>query len=225
MPLDGFVLYGFRRRQLEGCVVLDLTKGPETLFKELNRKRRTNIRFAIRNGIEVFEAVKPSDAEMFYQIYLTWRQTERKTIKGEQIPWTVFEQRFRQRESFRFFLARYSGTVIAGVTLRFTPGGLVEYANNSSLDEFLHLKPNDLLVWRAIEWACGQGFHRFSLGGAHRFLTEFGGEVEPIWRYRLDRTLLRHHDVREATLDLARASFRKLPYPLKRTFRRILGKS
>jgi hypothetical protein len=223
VPMHAFESYGFRRRPFVGNVVLDLTKGPETLFKQMDKKRRSGIRSAIHNGIEIFQAVSPQDAAAFYRVYLTWRETERKTIEAELIPWTVFEQRFRQREGFRFFLARYSGKVIAGITLRFAPGGLVEYANNSSLDECLHLRPNDLLVWRAIEWACGQRFRRFSLGGAHRFLREFGGEVEPICRYRLDRTLLRQHDLREATLDVARASFRKLPYRIQGALRRVLG--
>jgi hypothetical protein len=225
MPMNEFESYGFRRRPFEGSVVLDLSKGPETLFKQLNKKRRTNIRFAIRNGVEVFQAISPQDVKIFYRIYLTWRQTERKTIEGEQILWPVFEQRFRQRESFRFFLARHSGKVIAGITLRFAPGGLIEYSNNSSLDEFLHLRPNDLLVWNAIEWACSEGFRRFSLGGVHRFLREFGGECDSICRYRLDRTMFRRHDLRQAAVDMGRDSLRKLPRPVERTIRGLLGKN
>jgi len=54
-------------------------------------------------------------------------------------------------------LARYNDEVIAGVVLRFFPGGVVEHAANSSLQSALHLKPNDLLHWRAIEWACADG--------------------------------------------------------------------
>ncbi len=224
LPLQPFELLGFRQRQMEGNVVLDLTRGPEALFKQLNKKRRTNIRFAIRNGTEIFQAATLEEASAFYQIYLTWRQTARKTIKGEQIPWEVFKHRFEYGKNFRFFLARYSGTVIAGITLRFFSHSLVEYANNSSLDEFLHLRPNDLLVWSAIEWACSQGLSRFSLGGAHRFLREFGGEVVPIYRYRLDRTVLRHHDFQEAFLDMARSGFHMLPYPAQKNVRRLLGK-
>jgi len=224
MPLDSFESYGFRRRELEGNVVLDLTRNSEVLFKELNKKRRTNIRSAIRNGIDVFPAATPEDTATFYHIYRAWRQTTRKTISGDEISWPVFEQRFQQPENFRFFLARHSGNVIAGITLRFFAGGLVEYSNNSSLDQFLNLRPNDLLVWRAIEWASSQGFQRFSLGGAHRFLREFGGEVVSIWRYRLDRTLLRQHDLQQAVQDAARSSFRKFPHPVQKTVRRLLGK-
>lgn len=225
MPLSAFELYGFRSRELEGNVVIDLNKGPDALFKELNKKRRTNIRSAIRNGIEVFQATTLEEAALFHSIYTTWRTTTRIRVKGEKLPWAVFKQRFHLRDTFRFFLARYSGKVIAGITLRFSSRGLVEYANNSSLDEFLPLRPNDLLVWKAIEWACGEGFSQFSLGGAHRFLREFGGSVVPICRYRLDRSSLHLYDRREAAGDMARRGFRKLPRPLRKVVHRLLGKA
>jgi hypothetical protein len=223
MPLSAFESYGFRRRELEGNVVLDLTKNLDVLFKEMEKKRR-KIRAAIRNGIEIFPATTPEDAATFYRIYRAWRRTPRKMINGDELSWAVWEQRFLQPGNFRFFLARHSGKVIAGITLRFLPGGLVEYSNNSSLDEFLQLRPNDLLVWKAIEWARSQGFQRFSLGAAHRFLREFGGEVVSICRYRLDRSLFRQHDLREAARDNVRASFHKLPPSAQQTVRRLLGK-
>lgn len=222
IPLNPFESYGFCRRELEGNVVLDLTKDLTVLFDEMEKKRR-KIRSAIRNGVDISPASTLADAAAFYNVYLTWRETERKTIRAEKLSWPVWERRFQQPENFRFFLARHSGNVIAGITLRFLAGGLVEYSNNSSLDQFLHLRPNDLLLWRAIEWAKGQGFQRFSLGASHRFLREFGGEVVSIWRYRLDRTWLKQHNLRDAVRDTARASFRKFPLSVQKTVRTLLG--
>jgi len=118
----------------------------------------------------------------------------------------------------------FSGQVVAGITLRFFPGGTVEYSSNSSLDAFLHLKPNDLLLWNAVEWACGEGFRRFSLGGAHRFLREFGGTVTPIYRYRLDRTFLRRHDLKENLMSWGRTKLRQMPAPLEIAVRKVAGK-
>ena len=96
----------------------------------------------------------------------------------------------------------------------------MEYANNSSLEDFLHLRPNDFLVWSALEWACQQGFRRFSLGGSHQFLREFGGQIIPVLRYRVDRTLLRRHDLREASVSVGRALLHKV----SRSIRKPIGK-
>ena len=81
-------------------------------------------------------------------------------------------------------LARHEGKVIAGVVIRFFPDGVMEYAANSSLQSALHLRPNDLLHWRAIEWGCREGMTHYSLGGAHLFLRKFGGEIVPTTRHR-----------------------------------------
>jgi hypothetical protein len=223
MPLDAFQTHGFRRREFEGDIVLDLKNGAESLFKEFHASRRKNIRQAIKNGVEVSQAKTANDVESFYQLHVKWRQTGRKKILTPLIPREVFEERFRHPENFRFFLARHSGSLVAAITLRFCPGGLIEFSDHNSLDEFLYLKPNDLLQWRAIEWACSEGFPRCSLGGAHTFHRRFGGTLIPIIRYRIDRSLLRRHDRREAAMDSARAQFRQLPRPVQKVVRRILG--
>jgi hypothetical protein len=225
LRLDAFASYQFRCKALEGDVVLELNERPEILFKQLHASRRKNIRHGLRNGIEVFQAKTIDDAEAFYQVHTTWHETKRKKIKTPVIPWNVFSQRFRQSGNFALMLARYSGRVIAGITLRFCPGGLVEFSNHSSLDEFLHLKPNDVLQWKCIEWAYREGFPRCTFGGAHTFHRRFGGTVIPILRYRLDRSLLRQHDRREATLDFMRHGFRKLPHPIQKIARQITGKT
>ena len=224
-PLPAFARYGFRERVLEGAVVLDLAQGPEAIFKQLDKKRRNCIRSAMRQPVEIFEAETEQDIADFHAVYSRWFSTTRKKIDGQKLSFEFFQQRLRLRENVRAFLARSGGQVIAGITLRFFPGGLVEYSNNSSLDEFLHLKPNDRLLWNAIEWACREGFPRFSLGGAHRFLREFGGTLTPVYRYRLDRTPLRRHDLRENLTDWGRAKLRQMPRPVENAVRRIAGKA
>jgi len=210
LKLPPFSEHGFRCRQLLGTVVLDLTRGADTLFKEFSKDRRRNIRYAEKHGVEVSEATTDQDIVDAYAVYSTWRGTERKKVQGD---WSfeAFEKTVRLRNNRRLFLARSSGRVVAINIFRFFPGGLFESAANSSLDEFMHLKPNDLLQWKGIEWACRQGLRRHSLGGAHSFLKRFGGTVVPILRYRLDRTWLRRHDLREGVQDMGRRIARKLP--------------
>lgn len=203
LELPAFAAQGFRCRRLEGNVVLDLTRGEETLFQEFTKDRRRNIRFAEKNGVEVREATTDQDIVDAYAVYCAWRKTERKQVQGD---WSfeAFARTCRLTGNRRLFLARFSGKVIAINIFRFFPGGLFESAANSSLDEYIHLKPNDLLQWKGIQWACRQGLRRHSLGGAHPFLLRFGGSVVPVIRYRLDRTWLRRHDFREMAQDLGR---------------------
>ena len=112
-------------------------------------------------------------------------------------------------------------SIVAGITLRFTPGGIIEYAANCSIKEDQKLKPNDVLHWRVIEWACKEGFTLYSLGGAHLFLRKFGGALLTTYRYRLDRTLLRRHELKEKVIDSSLKSYQLLPAPVKKVFGQV----
>jgi CelD/BcsL family acetyltransferase involved in cellulose biosynthesis len=223
LPLPAFEMRGFRPKELQGNVVLDLRQGPDALFKQFAKDRRRNIRFAEKHGVEVSMATTSDDVAAAYQVYTAWRQTERKIVQGAQTSFEVFENG-AQLTNRRMFLARVGGKPVAVNIFRFFPGGLFESASNYSLDEFLYLKPNELLQWRGIEWACSQGLLRHSLGGAHAFLKRFGGTVVPVVRYRLDRTWLRRHDLRETVLDLSRETVQRMPPGVGKTVRRVLGR-
>ncbi len=219
-PLPTFEEYGFRKKQLEGDVMLDLRLGAEALFKQFHDNRKRNIRAAIRNGIEVSEAKTEEDLAAFWEVYCGWRETERKKVRAD----SSFAQVKKVHElsaNHRRFLARYKGKVIAATSVRFCPTGLIEYGGNCSLDEFIGLRPNDLLIWRTIEWACRQGFSKYSLGAAHPFLRKSGGVVEPIDCYRLDRTFLHRHELKENLLAIRTALFHVLPVPLQQVVRAV----
>ena len=224
LPLMGLEQRGFLRRELEGNVVLDLSLGADAIYRQFHENRKRNIRAALKNGIEVSEASTQEDLSAYWNVYSTWRQTSRKKIVHNQT-YLSTERVHSLRENHRFFLARFHGKVIAATGLRFLRNGLVEYANNCSLDEFMHLRPNDLLIWKTIEWACQQGFTKYSLGGAHPFLRKSGGTVVPICRYRLDRTFLHHHDLMDNIRTKARSFLHQMPQGMDHSIRKMLGKT
>ena len=114
-----------------------------------------------------------------------------------------FHQTIALKNNRLLLLARHEGKIIAGVVIRFFPHGVMEYAANSSLQDALHLRPNDLLHWRAIEWGCREGMTHYSLGGAHLFLRKFGGEIVPTTRHRLDLSIFRRFAIGDWIADRA----------------------
>lgn len=225
-PLEPLSRLGFRVRPQEGDVMLDLRLGADALFKQFHEGRRKTIRRAMtRFGVEVSEVSTPEDIATSYDVYCQWRQTKRKKIEWAQIPFSVFERAYKLRNNRICFLARHTGKAIAVLSLRFCRKGLIEASGIHSVDEYLHLYPNELLHWRAIEWACREGFQSYCFGGAHTFLRRFGGTLAPVYRYRLDRSWLRRHDLRENLVDCGREWLKKIPAPVEQKVRRILGKS
>jgi hypothetical protein len=190
--IAGLVDARFRQRPYRGAVMLDLTPGPDAVFHKFSQTRRNDIRRAIRGGVCVDVAKSRDDVMAYYAVYLDWARHRGVPITGE----AEFEEEFFTAKSNRqLFLARYNGKVVAGVVLRFFPGGVVEHAARSFLQTALHLKPNDLLHWRAIEWACAQGLTKYNLGGTGLFLRKFGGEVVQTTRHRLDLSMFRRYTV------------------------------
>lgn len=217
VPLNTLSKHGYRCKQEEGVVMLDLTKGSEELFKQFAQTRRTDTRNAIKRGIEVVIAGTCEEFRAYYEIYADW--CRRKEIAP--VPYEVMEESLRLQNR-RLFLARYEGKVIAATIIRLYPETMIEYAANCSLVEYLNLKPNDLLQWRVVEWACEEGYQRYSLGGAHLFARRMGGAIAPVYRYRLDRTWLHRYELKEALEKSGRNMFNALPGGLKTKVRQTL---
>jgi hypothetical protein len=220
-PLDALSRHEFRSRQEEGVVMLDPSSGAESLFRQFSKGRKAAIRSAIRQGVEVRQAEGNEYNLEYYELQRTW--CLKKGIPMMSLE--VLEEAYKLKDNRRLFLAHYSGKIVAGSVVRFVPGGLLEYAANNSLEEFLHVKPNDLLQWRVIEWACAEGFQSYSLGGTHLFVRTFGGTIVPTYRYQLDLTFFRKHMFREAVGTAVRKAFRRLPDPIQTSIRRLVKKS
>jgi hypothetical protein len=216
VPLD-LSKYGYRCQQEEGVVMLDLTKGPDELFKQFAQTRRTDIRNAIKRGLEVVIAGTREEFRAYYDIYADWCQ--RKKIPP--FSFEVVEEALRLPNR-RLFLARFEGKIIGATIIRLYPGAMIEYAANSSLGEYLKLHPNDLLQWRIVEWACQEGYKQYSLGGAHLFIRRMGGNMAPVYRYRIDRTWLHRYELKDALGKSGRNVFNTLPSGLKTRLRQTL---
>ena len=190
--MAGLVDARFRQRPYRGVVMLDLSLGPDALFQKFTKVRRKRIRRAIKYGVSVEPAEGRDDISAYYAVHVDWARRRFWRITGEE----QFQEEFSAtRRNRQLLLARYKGKVIAGVVLRFFPGGVVEHAANSSLQSALYLRPNDLLHWRAIEWACAEGLTRYGLGSTDLFLRQFGGEIVTTTRRRLDLSLFRRYTI------------------------------
>lgn len=224
LPLPAFAERRFQCKQLAGSVVLDLTLGADALFKQFTKDRRRNIRYAEKNGVQISEATTDEDYAQAYAVYADWRERRGNDAKGRTLSFDAYQRTMSLKGNRILLLARVSGKVIATNVFRYFPGGLFESAANNSIEEFIHLKPNDLLQWKGIEWACQQGLKRHSLGGCHEFLVRFGGTVVPIFRYRLDCTWLHRNDLQDAVQGLGRKLVNKMPPAVAKKVRKLTGK-
>jgi hypothetical protein len=223
-PVTEFTELGFQMEVCEGdnsIVMLDLAKGADALFKDFSQTRRNEIRRVLKKDeLEVKTLETERELKELYEIHLDWN-------KRKNNPPDTFEQfRFAdsQKDYRKTLIAKHDGRVIAGSYYRFCKGGVVEYAANNSLVEYQKLRPNDLIGWRSIEWACENGFTHYSMGGSHLFLRRFGGELVQTRRYKMDMSFLHVHDMKEGIINFGLKTYRSLPPSVKSKLKNIAGK-
>jgi hypothetical protein len=224
-PVEGIESLDFSSGLCTGedsIIMLDLALGAEELFKQFSQTRRNEIRKELKKGlIEIRELETDEQIKELYEIHKDWNA--RKDNSPD--PFEDFQKAMKQRDNRKVFLAVHEEKIVAGSYYRFCPGGVVEYAANNSLPEFQHLRPNDLIGWHAIQWACAGGFTHFSMGGSHLFLRRFGGEEFSAFHYRLDRTFLKRHEVKESLKRFAVKTYLSLPDSARKKIKRSLGRS
>lgn len=201
----------FHRRPYDGVVMLDLSQGPDALFRKFSENRRSNIKKAIKYGVSVEPASSRDEIAAYYAICVAWSRRKGLPIAAPE----QFQQTFALTDNRLLLLARHQGNIIAGLVIRYLTHGVMEYAANSSLESALRLRPNDLLHWRAIEWGWREGITKYSLGGTHLFLRKFGGEIVPTTRLRLDLSLLHRFTIGDWIADQAQRARLGIPHRLR----------
>jgi hypothetical protein len=223
-PVSDMEELGFRTRSCTGddsIMMLDLSKGADEIFKGFSQTRRNEIRKELKKSlVEIRELETDEQIKELYEIHKDWNARK----GNDPDPIVDFERAMKQRDNRKVFVAVHEGKIVAGSYYRFCPGGVVEYAANNSLPEFQHLRPNDLIGWHAIQWACAGGFTHFSMGGSHLFLRRFGGEEFSAFHYRLDRTFLKRHEVKESLKRFAVKTYMSLPDSTRKKIKQTLGR-
>lgn len=223
-PIPGMAQTEFRETTSiagDRVVMLDLTDGKEATMMGFSSSRRANIRKAIRrNEVEVSEIADETELKILHGIHENWCG-----MKGiEPDSWDVFRDGKQIKDFVKTFIAKKDGEIIAGSYYRLVADGIFEYSGNNSLPEDRGVRPNDLLMWKAIEWACDNGFKKFCMGASHPFLQRFGGTIEASYRYRLDQTLMRRYDSTEAISKAVLSMYRAIPEPARDKVKQMLGR-
>ncbi len=220
-----FEKIGFSEREYSGengTIILDLSKGADALFKDFSQTRRNELRKAIKqNKVQISEVETLDELQELYAIHCDWNTRKGNSSDGFE----DFELAWKQKDYRRIFIAKHDGKIIAGSYYRFCPGGVIEYAANNSSTEFQKLKPNDLLGWHSIRWACENGFSLYSMGGSHLFLRRFGGDTASTFRYKMDFTKFKIHNLKETVSDFGVKTYKSLPVPVREKIKTVLGKN
>jgi CelD/BcsL family acetyltransferase involved in cellulose biosynthesis len=151
--------------QPEAALVHDLhlSPDPERLASSFRSSVRRNIRTAERGPPVVRVASSESDVtEVFYGLQVRMRRRLGLPVQPRRffrLLWT----RMLEPGLGRALLVDVDGQAVAGAVF-LTWNGTVVYKYGASDPRYWPLRPNNLLFWEAIKWACESGYERLNFG-------------------------------------------------------------
>jgi CelD/BcsL family acetyltransferase involved in cellulose biosynthesis len=120
------------------------------------------IRKAKREGVEAELSHASEDLDTFYALHLQTRRRLGVPVQPRRFLEILWKQVIRAGLGF-VVLARLRGRPIAGALFLAWNGNLI-YKFGASDQRYWELRPNNLVIWTALEWACEAGYRRLDLG-------------------------------------------------------------
>ena len=203
---------GFQIAPASSCTfTLDTRLDPNLLWERLNRDKRRNVRKAQREGLEVYEATEREELFDYFGIYQsTMKRHHRKGVTCEFFD-LLYELLVREHKAM-VLLARKGNKTVAGIVL-LLHNAKAYWWSGASLEDSWGVRPNELLIWHAVEWASNSGISSLDLGptpvevdsGLNVFKRHFGAERTDLVRFTLPI-----HTLRDFMATTLVASYRRL---------------
>jgi Acetyltransferase (GNAT) domain len=169
--------------------LLPLTTNPDDIESRLRKPILRQIKKSQNFGVKVRIAESREDVPLYYRLHLQTRSKKHGMPAQPQKFFYHLWDALSTKGNIKLLLAEHEGKVIAGMILLAT-GSTVRYAYGASDEKYLHLAPNNLIMWTAITWGCLQGYQTFDLGrtacdneGLMEFKRRWGAIKEPLLYY------------------------------------------
>ena len=168
---------------------LNLHSSEATLLSNVRDSTQRNIRKAQREDVTVTVSSEPDATEEFYRLNCITRKTHGLPPQPIYFFKKIQEHVLSKGHGF-IALARHQGKTIAGAVY-FHFGKRALYKYGASNPQYLHVRPNDLVMWETIKWFRSQGYESLCFGcpeqenaGLRAFKIGWGAE-ERVIRYAL----------------------------------------
>lgn len=172
---------------------IDLSPGENFVWKTMHNMHRRNLKIARENDVKIIQGETLRHLEEFYQLHLLTRRRQGVPIQ----PWKFFERMkslLLDHELGFLLLAYKDRQCIAGAIFLHWKETLT-YKYGASRDDGLQYRPNNLLMWTAIQKGCANGFARFDMGrtdlankGLRTFKSRWGAREMPLFYNSLSAT-------------------------------------
>lgn len=149
----------------KGNFLIDLTKSDEELMSDMHKKRRYNIKYAMRKGVNVRKVEdEKKDFEIFYNLYNRTGDRQKFFNRSHDYMKNIWEV-FRPAGAAEILIAEYKDEPLTA-WLVFKYENILYYPYGGSSDKLKNLQHSCLVGWEAMKYGKKQGCTTFDLWGA-----------------------------------------------------------
>jgi CelD/BcsL family acetyltransferase involved in cellulose biosynthesis len=132
------------------------------VFDAMNSSVRRAIRKAEREGVEAAISRSPADLATFYELHTQTRRRLGLPVQPRRFFEALWKQVVVPGLGFVVFAYRRDQPIAAGLFLAWNRNLIYKFG--ASDQRYWELRPNNLVMWTAIDWACRQGYRRLDFG-------------------------------------------------------------
>jgi CelD/BcsL family acetyltransferase involved in cellulose biosynthesis len=165
--------------------VLPLGRTSEQVQQGLNASRMRGIRKAQRLGVHASLSQSAADLPAFYQLHLETRRRLGVPVQPRRFLEALWKSVVLRGLGFVVFAYKDGRPIAAALFLAWN--GTLIYKFAASDPRYWELRPNNLVIWTAIDWACQQGYGLLDFGktdlgnqGLRDFKSRWGSIETPL---------------------------------------------
>jgi CelD/BcsL family acetyltransferase involved in cellulose biosynthesis len=174
------------------CVrpLLPLPGDPDVAWSKLRKPLQQQIRKSRKLGVQVRVVQRREEVAHYYRLHVqTYCKKHGVLAQPAQFFYGLWDN-LAMHDMMQLLLAEYEGQAIAGMVLIVADNKTIRYAYGASDKRYLHLAPNNLLMWSAITWGCEHGYQILDMGrtaraneGLMEYKRRWGTIPEPLPYY------------------------------------------
>jgi hypothetical protein len=199
--------------------ILDLSHHENEIFSHFKNSNKRNIRKSIKEGVEIKICNNVESVKDFYYLNCLTRKMHGLPPQPYYFFKKIFDHIISKNHG-TVVLAIYKGQVIAGAVY-FHFGNKAVYKYGASDWRYQYLRPNNLVMWKAIQWYCQNGYKSLCFGrtdtdhgGLMQFKNGWGAEIYDIKYYRFDVGRRTYVTAKSQVSGFHNRVFNKMPMPL-----------
>jgi CelD/BcsL family acetyltransferase involved in cellulose biosynthesis len=204
--------------------LMPLAPDPDAIWDRLRKPIQHQIKKSCKLGVQVYLVQSRDEVAHYYRLHVQTRSKKHGMPAQPQRFFLRLWDAFGPSGAMQVLLAKCRETIIGGMVL-FASGTTVRYAYGASDPSYLHLAPNNLLLWTAIAWGCAQGYQTFDLGrtacdnaGLMEFKRRWGAIQQPLPYYYYPRVAgLAATSESSWAFRTLTACWKRLPLPMAQT--------